>query len=120
MIVINQVSDVFQRVNEVSSYSGQSQFFGTAQGKKQAALGLSWANLVDTRVMLSRKGRDRREISLVYSPFAPRGSQRFIIGSSGIESVQEEVQPAEEDEDSMWLEVSDVDMLAALEESTQV
>lgn len=127
ILIINQVSDVFSRGGggaEGLSYASQAIYFGSDGNKtKQAALGLSWANLVDTRVMLSRRGRDTREIALVFSPFAARGSKRFKIGMGGIECMQEEKEPVieDDDEDSMWLDVSDVDMLAALDqEATQM
>lgn len=87
VLVINQVSDVFTRTPTYSSsqptsslplsqfytegpeppmlYATQSRHFSgqTESLKKEASLGIVWANAVNTRIMLSRTGR-RRMIDL--------------------------------------------------------
>lgn len=69
VLVLNEVADVFDRgqsSNETSDliYSQQSRWFNTCdslpgQNKKEASLGLVWANQVNARIMLSRTGRRR-------------------------------------------------------------
>lgn len=160
ILTVNQVSDVFSRqpnslpphrpdydptqrspqangfiTNDLQlTYSSQSAFFAADRNndKKQAALGLAWANLVDTRIMLSRRGRDKRTMALIFSPFAPEGFREFKITQAGVEAISRDEIPAvqvdgsqeiammqegerEMDDDSFWKDVSDVDMIAALE-----
>jgi DNA repair protein RAD57 len=84
VVVINQVSDVFTRVPVLPStptqpatqqlsqfytdgpeppmlYATQSRWFSgqTESLKKEASLGIVWANAINTRIMLSRTGRRR-------------------------------------------------------------
>jgi len=69
VLVVNEVADVFDRgqsSNETSDllYSQQSRWFNTCdslpgENKKEASLGLVWANQVNARIMLSRTGRRR-------------------------------------------------------------
>lgn len=69
ILVLNEVSDVFDRPqgedqNLELIYNDQSRWFSRAdsvpgQSGKEAALGLVWANQVNTRIMLSRTGRRR-------------------------------------------------------------
>ncbi|KAF9533429.1 P-loop containing nucleoside triphosphate hydrolase protein [Crepidotus variabilis] len=70
VVVLNEVIDVFHRqdLNDGTSpsdvlYEQQSKWFNTAaffgEGRKEAALGLTWANQVNARIMLSRTGRRR-------------------------------------------------------------
>lgn len=69
VLVLNEVADVFDRgqsSNETSDliYSQQSRWFNTCdsvpgENKKEASLGLVWANQVNARIMLSRTGRRR-------------------------------------------------------------
>ena len=68
ILVLNEVIDVFNRHSGTSNqdqgdmfYDQQSRWFNTAEffgeGSKEATLGLTWANSVNTRIMLSRTGR---------------------------------------------------------------
>ena len=68
ILVLNEVIDVFNRHSGPSDqdqgdmfYDQQSRWFNTAEffgeGSKEATLGLTWANSVNTRIMLSRTGR---------------------------------------------------------------
>lgn len=68
VLVLNEVIDVFNRSTNRDSepqgdmlYDQQSRWFNTAEffgdGSKEAVLGLTWANQVNTRIMLSRTGR---------------------------------------------------------------
>jgi hypothetical protein len=67
VLVLNEVIDVFNRYSLTTEYQGdmlydqQSRWFNTAEffgeGSKEATLGLTWANQVNTRIMLSRTGR---------------------------------------------------------------
>jgi len=67
ILVLNEVIDVFNRYSLTTEYQGdmlydqQSRWFNTAEffgeGSKEATLGLTWANQVNTRIMLSRTGR---------------------------------------------------------------
>ncbi|KAJ7172726.1 Rad51B protein [Mycena filopes] len=71
IVVLNEVSDVFNPGDSADAspagdlgYKQQSRWFGGAdsvsgEGKKEASLGLVWANQVNTRIMFSRTGRRR-------------------------------------------------------------
>ncbi|KAF9562193.1 Rad51B protein [Agrocybe pediades] len=77
IVVLNEVIDRFTRYNrdveedEDLLYENQSRWFSTAEffgdNKKEASLGLVWANQVNTRIMLTRTGR-RRYFSSTESP----------------------------------------------------
>ena len=86
VILVNQVSDVFNSSNNASdrhveeeqishegggipigyrNYSLVSRYFSgedAGKGGKMAVFGLPWANLLQTRLMLSRTGRRRRRV----------------------------------------------------------
>ena len=130
VVVITQVSDVFQRTHTTPSllpttydsgkigkpvalpYNSQAPFFSgqrAAGTSKQAALGLAWANLVDTRLLFTRTGKrqradeetsttdnpfDRdgrmiRAMHLVYSPFAPSSSLNYAINELGLYALED-------------------------------
>lgn len=62
VVVVNQVSDVFageQRAGPEMLYAAQARHFNgqSAGGRKEAALGIVWANCVNTRIMIARTGR---------------------------------------------------------------
>jgi DNA repair protein RAD57 len=69
IVVLNEVIDVFDHLERQCwegkdlFYDYQSRWFNTAKffcdGKKQASLGLVWANQVNTRIILSRTGKRR-------------------------------------------------------------
>ncbi|KAE9406469.1 hypothetical protein BT96DRAFT_1055092 [Gymnopus androsaceus JB14] len=70
VIVLNEVVDAFDRGSGDDdpalglSYAEQSRWFGRAHSvpgeeRKEASLGLVWANQVNARIMLSRTGRRR-------------------------------------------------------------
>jgi len=69
IVVLNEVVDTFDHPGRHRwdgkdlLYQYQSQWFNTAEffgeGKKQASLGLVWANQVNTRIILSRTGKRR-------------------------------------------------------------
>lgn len=74
VLVLNEVIDIFDRPNTQNFgeypgllYENQSRWFNSAEffgdRKKEASLGLVWANQVNTRIMLSRTGR-RKYIDL--------------------------------------------------------
>lgn len=86
---------------QVPHFSGQ-----TPSLRAQAALGYSWTNMINTRLMLSRtkrrvvdveegaQGEDEammlvRRMSVVFSPVAPRGSIEYVIVESGLRSLGE-------------------------------
>lgn len=56
-----------------------------AGGKLVPSLGLSWANLVTTRLMMS-KTPCSRHIEIIFSPHAAPTSIPFLITEQGIES----------------------------------
>lgn len=68
VLVLNEVIDVIDRDqppgNDAMSYRNQSKLFGRAdsipdEARKEAALGLVWANQVNTRIFLTRTRRRR-------------------------------------------------------------
>jgi Rad51 len=70
ILILNEVVDVFNRghPSDIGQgdvlYSNQSQWFGRmdsvpGEDKKEASLGLVWANQVNARLLLSRTGRRR-------------------------------------------------------------
>ncbi|KAJ7470523.1 P-loop containing nucleoside triphosphate hydrolase protein [Mycena latifolia] len=70
VLVLNEVSDVFNHEESATSSSGglvynqQARWFGGAdtvpgEATKEASLGLVWANQVNVRIMMSRTGRRR-------------------------------------------------------------
>ncbi|KAG6909456.1 hypothetical protein DXG01_000441 [Tephrocybe rancida] len=70
VLILNEVVDVFDRAGPVHDegqtllYSEQSRWFGRAhslpgENKKEASLGMVWANQVNTRILLSRTDRRR-------------------------------------------------------------
>ncbi|XP_071439688.1 DNA repair protein XRCC3-like [Hetaerina americana] len=93
VICVNQVSDAMDNI----------QGFGFE--KKIPALGLSWANMVTTRLMASRtksfvnleknsgecsKGNERtliRELEVIFSPELPPSKCQFAILQSGVEGI---------------------------------
>ncbi|OIT19881.1 PREDICTED: DNA repair protein XRCC3 homolog [Nicotiana attenuata] len=89
VVVINQVVDVID--DSDSLRIGSSTCLYTSQRKVSAALGLSWANCVNTRLFLSRNEervadedcftatRTRRFIRVVFAPHLPDSSCEFVI-----------------------------------------
>ncbi|KAK2460562.1 hypothetical protein APHAL10511_007032 [Amanita phalloides] len=70
IVVLNEVIDVFDKGNRYSDdkmellYSEQSRWFSRGdsvrgEDRKEASLGLAWANQVNARIFLSRTGRRR-------------------------------------------------------------
>jgi DNA repair protein RAD57 len=69
ILVLNEVSDAFDRGYNADTssdliYNDQSRWFGRAdsvpgENRKEASLGLVWANQINVRIMLSRTGRRR-------------------------------------------------------------
>ena len=70
VLTLNEVVDVFDQghLSDIGQgdllYSNQSRWFGRmnsvpSEGKKEASLGLVWANQVNVRILLSRTGRRR-------------------------------------------------------------
>ncbi|KAG5645829.1 hypothetical protein DXG03_005170 [Asterophora parasitica] len=91
MVVLNEVVDAFDRGplpgddDHDLLYSEQSRWFSRAhsiagESKKEASLGLVWANQVNVRILLSRTGR-RRYLDDVELPRAKR--RRLEVSSSG-------------------------------------
>lgn len=123
VVVVNEVVDVFDRValkvpsHEVL-YRDQDRFFNRpdfipGEDKKQAALGLSWSNHINARIMLSRTSRMRyleqsevpakrrklnsgeaepredqptliRRLTVIFNPLAPPASVDYIMTNGGI------------------------------------
>lgn len=119
ILVINQVSDVFEhapsfppslrptssptrRPHEQHSlppllYSRYQvpHFSGQSPGmEKQAALGYSWSNIVNARIMLSRTEGGRRRMEVVFGPGVARGRVEFELEEEGLRSVGEVVRRA--------------------------
>ncbi|KAI6038974.1 Rad51B protein, partial [Pisolithus marmoratus] len=104
--VLNEVTDVLARDqppdNAAVGYRGQAMWFGCAnsipgEDRKEASLGLAWANQVNARIFLSRTGRRRylgegendeptliRRLSIVFSSVSPPASCDYIVTTQGI------------------------------------
>ena len=94
VVVANQVSDRFEREqdDDVMTLDHQSQWFSgwksSDKSPKNPALGLVWANSVRCRIALKMKSASTdRELSVVYSPFAPYSSIGYKITIGGIVAV---------------------------------
>lgn len=119
VVVVNQVSAVFSRPHAptpprdgahanynlpaelYSRYQGPhfSGEYASPGGENAAALGHSWTNAINARVMLSRTGRSTsgeagvkdgtaiRSAGLVFSPCAPAAYVDFVVDEDGIRSV---------------------------------
>jgi len=119
--VLSHVTDVFQVQDGFGFYGGQgvgdqgeilyrdqSKWFNqsSGDGRKEATLGLTWANQVNTRVMLGRTQRhptDPREeddddddlsprdtpirrFSLIFGPSASPTATDFIVVAAGVQA----------------------------------
>ncbi|KAG6894988.1 hypothetical protein C0992_003652, partial [Termitomyces sp. T32_za158] len=95
VLVLNEVVDVFDRPgpaheeSETLLYSEQARWFSRAhsipgENTKEASLGMVWANVVNTRILLSRTGR-RRFLDDVELPSLKRLK---TVDSSGRSSAQ--------------------------------
>ncbi|KAL6309117.1 P-loop containing nucleoside triphosphate hydrolase protein [Sparassis latifolia] len=98
VLVLNEVIDVFGATLEADAgftgdmlYRDQARFFGRADSvpgeeRKEAALGLVWANQVNARIMMSRTGRTRHiDVSNLAS--SRRKRRRLEDASDGAQRV---------------------------------
>ncbi|KAK0210512.1 P-loop containing nucleoside triphosphate hydrolase protein [Desarmillaria ectypa] len=93
VLVLNEVVDAFDRepveANDNSvSYSDQSRWFGRAdsipgEDRKEASLGLVWANQVNARIQLSRTSRRR----YLQNSFAEKRLKLDVSGAAGTSRV---------------------------------
>ena len=97
VVVTNQVTDSVDSSDGLRI--GNSWFLYSSGRRVCAALGLSWANCVNTRLFLSRdeenvkdddgdivntRTRTRRFISVVFAPHLPHSSCEFFIAKEGV------------------------------------
>ncbi|KAL3532815.1 hypothetical protein ACH5RR_006336 [Cinchona calisaya] len=95
VVVTNQVTDIVDSSDGVRV--GNSRCLYSSGRRVAAALGLSWANCVNTRLFLSRneenvgeddgdfvRTRTRRFISVVFAPHLPNSSCEFIVAKEGV------------------------------------
>jgi DNA repair protein RAD57 len=104
VLAVNQVTDTFKRTSsqtisasqdeELLSLDYQAQWFdglideSGIEATKKPALGLVWANLITSRIMLVRDNPVQTRIKVVFSPFARPGSLEYAISSeAGIHAV---------------------------------
>ena len=106
VLAVNQVTDNFQLLSQAVGVStpeeksllaldyqarwfdGSIDEFGMEDGMKKPALGLVWANLITSRIMLVRDGNGTMRIKVVFSPFAKPGSLVYgIKGGMGLYAV---------------------------------
>ncbi|KAH9951383.1 P-loop containing nucleoside triphosphate hydrolase protein [Amylocystis lapponica] len=130
VVVLNEVIATFDRVNGADSgepdevlYHDQARLFGRAnsipgEDRREASLGLTWANQVNTRIMLSRTERTRfvddvddratkrrklegdvqcvdprmmriRRLSVIFSPLVAPSSLDYVVTDEGISTIPE-------------------------------
>ncbi|RHZ64620.1 hypothetical protein Glove_321g32 [Diversispora epigaea] len=110
IVCVNQVLDNFTSMNteenyfneevkehyEYNHYQKQLLIIGGDGTKKIPALGLTWSNTINVRIVLSRPKRilsegsnndkkNPRTIALIMAPYAPRRFGEYYIDSSGIQ-----------------------------------
>ncbi|CAG8560490.1 10747_t:CDS:10 [Diversispora eburnea] len=110
IVCVNQVLDNFTSMNtdenyfneevkehyEYNHYQKQLLIMGGDGTKKIPALGLTWSNTINVRIVLSRPKRilsegsnndnkNPRTIALIMAPYAPRRFGEYYIDSSGIQ-----------------------------------
>ncbi|KAI3801636.1 hypothetical protein L1987_29745 [Smallanthus sonchifolius] len=109
VVVTNQVVDLFDGNEEGSGVRvGNLEWLYTSGRRVCPALGLSWANCVNSRVFLSRrevvegvenqlpdgdcsgfdKKEKRRELHVVFAPHLPYSSCEFVIRKEGVFGVE--------------------------------
>lgn len=95
VVVINQVVDSVESSEGVRI--GNARCLYSSGRRVCAALGLSWANCVNTRLFLSRAEenvgeedgdvlhtRTRRFMSIVFAPHLPDSSCEFVVAKEGV------------------------------------
>lgn len=94
VLVLNEVIDVFDRPLRADGqgdllYETQSRWFSSAwafgDGKKEASLGLVWANQLNVRIMLSRTGRRR----YLNEEDLPKRQRQPVVNSSTRQALEE-------------------------------
>ncbi|XP_076898715.1 DNA repair protein XRCC3 homolog [Bidens hawaiensis] len=98
VVLTNQVVDSFDSGEGSSSGGvrvGNLEFMYTSGRRVCPALGLSWANCVNSRLFLSRhevmegvETRKRRELHVVLAPHLPYSSCEFVITKEGVFGVE--------------------------------
>jgi DNA repair protein RAD57 len=129
VVAINQVTDTFKKSSQTSigtpqdgdaeflSLDYQARWFEGAADQvdldKKPALGLVWANLITSRVMLVRDSQSTR-IKVVFSPFAPPGSVEYGISpGKGVHAIEHEEYDLQTDE----IAFSDIDLSSQIHPS---
>ena len=133
VVAVNQVTDTFKRTSsqsisasqdeELLSLDYQAQWFdglideSGIEATKKPALGLVWANLITSRIMLVRDSPIQTRIKVVFSPFARPGSLVYAISTEmGIHAVDtnreklKRVEDVESGFDLEGVEFSDFDV----------
>ena len=108
VVACNQVTDRFLPAEPIlrSSETYRDRYTILSSGRQVLpALGLSWANCVDVRLAVSRRGGGRgggggsvsmvldgsevlREMDVVFAPHLPRRSMNFVVDADGVRGVE--------------------------------
>lgn len=129
VVAINQVTDYFKRTSSQSAISSQDEEllsldyqsrwfdglideYGVEMSKKPA-LGLVWANLITSRIMLVRDNPSRTRMRVVFSPHAKPGSLVYAISTeAGIHAVEtgheEQTHPSEVKDELDFIKSDDI------------
>ncbi|KAL1356302.1 hypothetical protein HN51_008311 [Arachis hypogaea] len=94
VVVTNQVVDLIEGGNGNGVRVGNLGVLYSSGRRVAPALGLAWANCVNSRLFLSRHddgadvdgscSKSRRRISVVFAPHLPHSSSEFVITTEGV------------------------------------
>jgi len=112
VVACNQVTDRFLPAEPIlrSSETYRDRYTIHTSGRQvMPALGLSWANCVDVRLAVSRRGGARggaggsggmvldgsevlREMEVMFAPHLPRRSMKFVVDADGVRGKENSIQ----------------------------
>ncbi|TMW55265.1 hypothetical protein Poli38472_013156 [Pythium oligandrum] len=87
-ILSAQFRVIFVMTNQVTGNftEGAASIVSTHSNQHKPALGLSWSSCINQRLMLRRSRHTERRVEVVFSPYLPPATARFLITADGITS----------------------------------